>query len=150
ILILKGPDLVVTSVSGPASVGVGGSILVTSRVENASMLDLTSSFRVGLYLSVNTQITTNDLMIGMRRITNGLAAGQNSTAITLVNLPVLAAGHYQLGAIVDDAGEATEADESNNSLAGNPIEITPAQFTSVQLQGSDFVVNFATVAGRNY
>jgi subtilase family serine protease len=112
ILILTGPDLVVTAVSGPESVSLGGSILVTNCVENRSMLAVTSPFRVGLYLSVDTRITTNDLRIGTRTITTGLAGGESSTAVTMVNLPVLSTGRYRLGAIVDYDDEAVEADES--------------------------------------
>src|SRR5207249_2496175 len=103
-----------------------------------------------LYLSVDTRITTNDLRIGTRTIATGLAAGESSTAATLVNLPFLSTGRYRLGAIVDDIDGAVESDESNNSLVGNPIEITAVALADVQFQGGDVVLRFASAPGKNY
>jgi subtilase family serine protease len=150
ILILKGPDLVVTSVTNPDQAAIGATILVTNRVENTGFLPVTAPIRVGLYLSSNDQITTNDLRIGSRLIPAGLAVGEGSTDVTPVTLPFLSTGPYRLGAIVDDIETVPESDESNNSRTGNLLDIIAVRLGNIQLQGNDIVLSFATVPGKNY
>src|SRR5712692_6123797 len=72
-----GPDLIVTAVSGPGTAGTGGAITITNTVRNMGMTDIGATFSVGLYLSTEAIITTNDLRIGTRTVA-GLGAGQIS------------------------------------------------------------------------
>lgn len=117
-----GADLIITQVSGPSSGVRGGSISITNGVKNQGT-GSSSSFFVGLYLSIDSTVTTADARVG-RRSLSGLAAGITSSAITTVTVPTtLAPGTYYLGAIADYTHQAQESDETNNSLAGNSITI---------------------------
>ena len=91
------PDLVVVSVSGPASAPAGGGIAVTDTVRSDGAG--TGSFYVGYYLSTDAVITTADRSMGWRQLS--LAAGQSSTATTNLTVPVGLGGPYYLGVIVD-------------------------------------------------
>lgn len=109
------PDVVVTSLSGPGSGTAGGQINVTASAANNGA-GATSSFRMGFYLSGDAVITANDVLIGTCNFPGGLPAGQSSTCAGLVSIPAgIAAGAYNLGAIVDDTSVISESNESNNS-----------------------------------
>jgi subtilase family serine protease len=117
-------DLLVTEVSGPAQGFTSGTMQFTNTVRNLGTENIEASFAVGLYLSSDAVITTNDHLVATR-VVPGLAAGQSNTAVTGLTIPLnMAAGLYYLGAIADPAGAVNELDESNNALAGNPIQIT--------------------------
>ena len=109
------PDLEVVSVSGPTSANIGGQINVTGTFINKGS-STTSSFRVGFYLSIDTIITINDLLIGSCNFTNGLSSGQSGTCTGALSVPAgIAAGSYYLGAIIDDTMIVSESDETNNA-----------------------------------
>ena len=109
------PDLVVTSLTGPNSGTAGGQINVTATAANNGA-GTTSPFRMGFYLSGDTILNTSDLLIGTCSFNNGLAAGQSSTCAGLVNIPAgIAAGAYNLGAIIDDTSVISESNETNNA-----------------------------------
>jgi len=126
-----GPDLVMTALSGPNVASPGGAIMLLNTLENiGSGGTAYNYFVVGFYLSIDVNISTNDQLIGYRGFTFDLAAGESSTKITSLNLPVsVPVGTYYLGAIADDGfaypyGDGIpESNEANNTLAGNPIEI---------------------------
>ena len=111
------PDLAVTGFSGPASAARGDTISVTATITN--LVSITAaSFRVGIYLSSDTNITTGDILIANYTVTGGLT-GFASDSRT-INVPIpgpgsLAAGNYYLGIIADDQSAVTEADEANNT-----------------------------------
>src|SRR5207248_8081682 len=67
-----------------------------------------------------------DQLLTTRRAAPGLAPGAVSTAVTSVTLPnTLPAGPYFIIVRADVAGEITEANESNNTLAGALTVVRP-------------------------
>lgn len=117
------PDLIVTSVSGPANAAAGTGITVTDAVRNQAAHDA-GPFGIGFYLSRDRTVTTSDLFIG-RRSAGPLAAGASGGGTTTLTLPPdIPSGTYTLGAIADYNGGVAETNDVNNALAGNTITVT--------------------------
>ncbi len=77
-----------------------------------------SSFRVGIYLSDNTTITSLDHFVAYETVSN-LAAGAYANVSGTKNLwdfdcSTLPSGTYYVGIIIDYLDEVTEADETDN------------------------------------
>lgn len=110
------PDLVVQSVSyTPHDVNPGGVIQVLNEVRNQGLLSATS-FQLGIYLSDDDVISTDDRRIGQRTVLQlGINFGSASSAPFVVpaNVP---AGTYYVGAIADDLSHVAENVEVNNTL----------------------------------
>jgi subtilase family serine protease len=118
------PDLVVASLSfTPAQVAPGGSISVSSTVENQGALPA-SSFRVGYYLSTDGTVDTSDVLLGFQSIA-GLSAEQEFHGTASFDVPAnLALGPYTVGAIADDEAKITEGSDSNNTtIAATPLQV---------------------------
>lgn len=147
-------DLAMTAVSGPSTAPVGSAISVSNTVLNQGISDTppgsSGTFRVGLYLSDDINITTSDVLLASR-VVNGLPATQSSGAETLVGIPLSTpAGQYYLGAIADDLNAITESDETNNALAGNSIVITatPPDLTVTAVSGPTSARRGNTITGN--
>jgi subtilisin family serine protease len=114
-------DLIVTSVSGPASGIIGQSIAVTTKVKNQGNSD-SGAFYVSIYLSTDSIIDTTD-----RALTTfyaEAAAGTEQSYTKNVALPlILLPGSYYLGAIADTGNRVAEVNENNNSGVGNQINV---------------------------
>ena len=119
-----GPDLIVTAISGAASVKRGSSFAFSSTTKNQGNTATTVSTNTGLYLSTDAVITTSDILLGSTPIAT-LAAGVSSKlAKPRVTVPsTLAPGTYYLGAIADYIGVEGELDENNNSISGATIAV---------------------------
>ncbi len=116
-----GVDLLLTSVSGSATVVAGGQISLATTIKNQGNTSA-GSFRLGSYLSTDSTITTSDLLFAVCDYASGLAAGITSTCSGAVTLPSsVSPGNYYLGAIIDDLGQVPETNESNNSLVGPTV-----------------------------
>ncbi|ACM21329.1 peptidase, CARDB domain repeat-containing, putative [Geotalea daltonii FRC-32] len=124
---LQPPDLVMQTIAGPPTAGTGASAAITDTVCNIGVGN-SNAFSLGLYLSSDNSIATSDTRVGSRSVAS-LAAGQCSSGTTTVTLNG-SMGSYYVGAIADYANVQYEADETNNSLAGNLLE----------LRGPDLVV----------
>ncbi|HAK61245.1 MAG TPA: hypothetical protein DCO77_12845, partial [Nitrospiraceae bacterium] len=128
------PDLFVTGVSGPLTGITGGSIAIKNTVRNAGPGD-SKGFSIGLYLSKNTTITTEDRFLG-GRYKNELLAETSSEDEREVRIPAdLTPGIYYIGAIADYLEEQIESDEYNNSLAGNQIDVDGPDLTMTAVSG---------------
>lgn len=128
-----GPDLVMPLVLGPSSGVTGSNIIITSRVKNQGNLSTGSGFSVGLYLSLDSTITTADTFLGSRPspVLSPGAIDQKNTSVTI---PMsVAPGTYFLGAIADDPGVIAETNEGNNSKAGNTITIAAGTTTTTTI-----------------
>jgi len=125
---LPGPDLVMKMVlvRGHDRVDMdrGHTIIITNIVENQGTVGTGSTpFRVGLYLSKDSTITTSDIFLNSRSV-GPLAPGAVSQANTRVRIPRgLAPGTYFIGAIADDTNKISETNELNNAKAGNTINL---------------------------
>ncbi len=139
-IVIIGPDLVATSVSGPASAARGSTISVSSSVAASAAGGSAPGFYTGVYLSSDATITAADLLLGYRWA-SGLQPGASSYETSLVTIPpTVAAGTYYLGILADDffvcewdwsldqnscvGDQAKELDAANNALAGGTIVIT--------------------------
>lgn len=80
------PDLQVTDVTGPVSAAPGDTISVSTTVQNVLEKDITDPFKLGIYLSSDTVISTGDIFLGERSLA-GLAGNSADTASTSVTLP---------------------------------------------------------------
>ncbi len=166
---ITGPDLIMTSVSGPSSGVTGGTITVSNTVAASGTGSAAPGFYVGVFLSTDNVITPSDTLLGYRFV-SGLAPGASSAADIPVTIPAsLAPGTYYIGAIADnfavwigDEGgyqvydNAKEPDETNNALAGNQITITGSDLTmsavsgpTSALAGQTITVSSTAAAGSN-
>jgi hypothetical protein len=124
-----GPELVVTSVTGPSSVRLGATFTASVAVCNRGTFTATTD--VDLFLSADTTIrlptpprAPEDTFLGT---VSGvaLAAGQCSTRSLSVRATVPSTGGYYVGAAVDPRFTTAEFFEDNNTLAWGFISVTP-------------------------
>jgi len=123
------PDLEPTSMSGPSAADKGASVNLNETVINngpgQTPTNMWPQFRMGLYLSTDAAITTDDTFLGFRYV-DTLTSGASSSGSTAVTIPAsLVPGTYYLGTIADYPDNLIEVSEANNSLAGNTIQISP-------------------------
>jgi subtilase family serine protease len=108
-----GPDLMVATLSAPASAGAGTAITVTTTTKNQGGSGAGVSTTT-FYLSTNPTFGAGDVMLGSRAIP-ALAAGASSAATTALTIPAgTAPGSYFLLAVSDATQVVGEAKEGNN------------------------------------
>jgi subtilase family serine protease len=114
------PDLVVTSVGGPAAAPPGAAITTAVSVCNQGTA-ASAATTVEVRLSADAVITSADALSGSAPL-GALAAGQCATVSVggTANAP---AGLYTLGAIVDPGNVVLESSEGNNTRAGNTLDV---------------------------
>lgn len=152
ITISVGPDLTIGNITGPANVNLGATFSVSNVVRNLGAGDSATNSRVGVYLSGDMIITTNDVLLGFRNLVS-ILAGATNTGGGNVTLPgSVTAGSYYLGAIVDYQARVLEIDEDNNAAVGYQINVgvTPFRITQIRIDGADVVITFETLTGRNF
>lgn len=126
------PNFVPTDMQAPARAGAGEIVAVSRTLANYGNRD-GMEVKYRYYLSANTIITPDDLPV--TRVTSGgdvldgtvtLAIDQRHSATELVRLPpIVAAGTWYLGVLIDPANEIVEADEFDNGLAGTRTTVAP-------------------------
>ena len=122
------PDLTTTALSEPPpSVIRGSSISITDTVLNPTAFNVTGTFRVQYYLSLDVLKNGGDRLLTGFRTVAGLAPRTPSTATTAVTIPAATpAADYFLLACVDDTSVIIESIETNNCLASkNKVRVTP-------------------------
>jgi uncharacterized repeat protein (TIGR01451 family) len=152
ITISAGADLIVAAVTGPTNVNLDATFSVTTSVQNIGPGDSGTNSRVGVYLSTDAIITTNDTLLGFRNI-NSILAGATNTASGNVSLPgAVTAGSYYLGAVVDYQARVNEISEDNNAAVGYQIHVgvTPFRITEIRIDGTDVLITFETQTGKNF
>ena len=124
-------DLVVTNVDGSGTVMMGNRYINTIKlfldVANSGTLN-SGNFRIGIYLSSDETITTDDYLFASCVFDTGLSAKGTgscggSKKLDLINSG-LGPGKYFLGAIVDDQGQVAETNEANNVAVTSTASIT--------------------------
>lgn len=120
------PDLVVQAASyTPHTALPGAPVQVVNEVRNLGTLSA-SSFQVGIYLSTDDVITTDDVRIGSRTVFQ-LGIGFGSAASAPYVVPsTLSPGTYHLGVIADDLAQVAESTETNNSLRASGTLVVTA------------------------
>ena len=79
-------DLAISNVTGPGTAVRGSTISVDTTVEN-TLATAAGSFDVGIYLSPDATITTDDVLLGTRTVTS-LGGNSSDTASTTVTVPI--------------------------------------------------------------
>ncbi|MGB1558338.1 MAG: CARDB domain-containing protein, partial [Oceanococcaceae bacterium] len=89
-------------------------ILVENQGEGAGSAD------VGFYLSTDRDISNTDTLVDF--VTTGvIAPGESETVSGVVQWPLDLNGEYIYGLLVDDLGQVSESDESNNDTRFAPV-----------------------------
>jgi hypothetical protein len=119
-------DLEIVSFSGPAQAMPGEPIgdQIHLRIRNAGTDDVTTGFFVGFYISADTEITLEDVLLsGGREWVTALAAGAEVDVplVTSAYIPTdYPLGPAFLGVIVDEFNAVPESDETDNT-ASSPV-----------------------------
>jgi alpha-tubulin suppressor-like RCC1 family protein/subtilase family serine protease len=119
-------DLLMTAVStATTAIAPGKTLSVSNTVMNQGGYGA-GSFRIGFYLSVNSDGSTNDVAITATRTLSSLGAGTTSTGSTTLTIPSGAPlGTYYVCAMADSLNQVPEMDEGNNVLCtGGTIQVT--------------------------
>jgi len=108
-------DLVITAVSTSTSAVLPGQpISVVNSVTNQGGFKA-GSFRIGFYLSLNADGSTQDKLTTNNRALTSLAAGATNTASTTVTIPLdTFSGSYYICAVADSLNQVAESSETNN------------------------------------
>lgn len=134
-VVIAGPDLTVSAVEGPQSVGTAVPFAVTATVANIGV-GASKATTVSIYLSTDAVITPTDLRLGYAYVAV-LAPGATSPSTLSVSVPShLAEGTYYLGAFVDSNGLVAESNEGNNALPGAPLALVRPDLEPATLAGS--------------
>jgi subtilase family serine protease len=113
--LLIGPDLIIPSVLLPATGIAGGSIAVTSTVQNSGTADASPSV-LRFYLSTNLTLDSADLPLTTTRAVPALAPNASHTATTTLLLQSGKTGPYYLLLVVDADQAVAESVELNNMV----------------------------------
>ncbi len=109
------PDVVVSSLVAPVSVGAGTTVAITVTTKNLATGGADPS-TTRLYLSDDAVLSPSDLLLGGEQAVPALAAGASSTQTLSVDIPAtVTAGTHVLIAKADAAGVLTESNEANNT-----------------------------------
>ena len=122
------PDLVITTFLGPATVKIGDLFYIAITVKNQGTTDA-GPFRLVLYFSTDSTITSSDILLPNHYELQGLAAGvEFYGGCPSAPCWILPAGiqprNYYLGAIVDDQNSVAESNENNNIAVASTGTVT--------------------------
>ncbi len=140
------PDLVITTLTGPPTAAAGKDVSISASIHNQGPADA-GPFRLGLYLSADDAITSDDTWFAACAYPAGLAAGQSATCSRSFPLPPrVRPGRYFPGAVVDDLDQVAENSEANNARLADsgPMEVSAPLVLS-----RSFVPVILSAAGRN-
>jgi hypothetical protein len=116
IKIVIGPDLVLSSLSAPATGGAGLPVDVTDTTKNQGAGSAAAS-GTAFYLSANSTLGAGDVLLGSRLV-GVLLPNNSSTTTTKLSIPVgTPAGSYYIIAVADYGGAVPETNEANNTRA---------------------------------
>jgi subtilisin family serine protease len=144
-----GPDLMVSSLTSPASAGAGTAIAVSDTVKNQGGGAGTAS-TTRFYLSVNTTLDAADVALTGGRSVPALAAGATSTGTTTVTIPQgTDTGSYYLFAKADADTAVGETQETNNTTlrliqVGGDLAVTAMTVPLKAGAGTSIIVSDTT------
>ena len=148
-IVQVGADLVVSSLTVPATAGAGASLAVTETTANTGAGPAGASV-TAFYLSADALLDAADVHLGSR-VVPALAAGASSTASTVVAIPAgTATGAYYVLARADGGGVVGESQEGNNVTAravqvGADLAVSAFSAPSGAGAGVPFTVTDTTV-----
>ncbi len=130
--ILIGPDLIIDTMTMASSGAAGGTISVSLAMRNQGG-GAAGATVTNFYLSVNSSISSDDVLLGSRNAP-ALAAGAANTGTVTLTIPATATvGAYYVVAKVDGSDLVNETTETNNTKSA-----------LIQI-GGDLVVSALTV-----
>ena len=139
------PDLVTSSLTGPSTATIGSTASVSADIRNQGPANA-GPFRLGLYLSADATITTEDTWFAACSYEEGLLAGESETCSRSFPIPPrVRPGRYTLGAIVDDLDRVAEKSETNNSRVA---ESGPMDVLAPRILSRSFVPVILSAEGR--
>jgi subtilisin family serine protease/uncharacterized membrane protein len=144
-----GPDLGISSMTVPSSGTAGGTISVSTTVENDGGGSAASS-TVTFFLSTNSTLDASDVALSGSRTVQALAAGATSSGSTILTIPSgTAVGSYQVIAKADGHDAIPETNEANNTSAraiqiGGDLVISAFSAPSTAGPGTVIVVTDTT------
>ena len=123
-LTVPAPDLAASNggtVTTPSSFKL---TLKTGTIKNAGKGDAPAGFRINVYASTDTSITTDDILLTSHTVTEALAAGKSATfTIEDISTTKLAVGQYYIGWIVDNvSGESVLT--NNKAYCTTKLKVT--------------------------
>ncbi len=118
------PDLVVASVTGPATGETESWVTATYRVENRGLRAATA-FSVRLFVSTDALLGADDVLAGQFTFPGEFPAGGFFEVTPTFRLP-RTVGTYRLIAQADPNRVVTEVEEDNNVTVSGPLEVLPA------------------------
>jgi hypothetical protein len=122
-IVSLGPDLVASdSTIGLANARPGDPLYVAWR-ETSLYEDTSAMHTTGLYISTDSTIGSDDLLLAEPIRVAPVAADNPIDLSCTVNVPDLPSGLYYIGVIVDTWGEVAEYDESNSFTFGGTLTI---------------------------
>jgi len=114
-------DLAVESLSAPKSAYIGGMVEITTVIRNDGPIS-SGPFAVALYLSKDSIITENDILISYGQ--TELPAGTTRSATAHPIIPAdLSPGEWYFGIILDPDEVVTEKDRRNNVAVASHVTI---------------------------
>jgi subtilase family serine protease len=114
VVVAVGPDLTVSALAVPTTLGAGQSLSVTDTTRNQGA-GLAAASTTTFYLSSNTVLDAADFALGSRPAP-ALVQNGTSVASTVITIPANATvGNHYVIAHSDSAGVVSETSESNNT-----------------------------------
>jgi hypothetical protein len=123
------PDLVVASVSLPATGETDTFVTGSYRIENRGLRAATP-FTIRLFLSSDATFNESDVLASQYSFPGEVPAGSFFEVNPPIRLPRETGARYLI-AVVDVNGVVTETDEANNTAISAPINIVPAYNATV-------------------
>lgn len=132
-LLQVGGDLIVSTITAPATGAPGSSVVVTDTTKNEGAGSVGAS-TTRFYLSPNATLDATDTLLAGGRAVPELTNGVSHSGSTTLTLPSpLASANYYIIAKADADGQVVESSETNNTTA-----------RAIQI-GSDLVTSAFTV-----
>jgi subtilisin family serine protease/subtilase family serine protease len=145
-----GADLLVTSITVPASAAVGATISITETTKNQGTTQAPES-ATGYYLSTNTLFGSTDTLIGSRSIGKLDPNGVSTATTTLQIPPGTQAGLYYIIGVSDWPNAIVESIESNNDKysagirVGGDLDVTSFSIPATGTPGGQMSVTDTTL-----
>lgn len=128
-VLLPVPDLAGELVETPTVAAAGEELAVARVIRNVGVADA-ASFEYVYYLSGNTTISSDDILVG--RFTASVPlAGDDYRIDTLTLPPTVPAGRYYLGMVLDPEGLVDQVTRANDAVVGPQILIYAASIRFV-------------------
>ncbi len=153
VVVEDGPDFTLAAVSGPSSLPSGSSEPITLTATVCNQGNVTASPRVEAYLSVDSNLTAADMLVGSAPV-DSLEPGR-CAPVSIHGSASVPSGLWYVAARVASANAVPELVESNNIRFGNRIAVGSAPDLVVSevsgpdsVRGSQPVLATATVCNQ--